>query len=147
MRPLQYAEVMPRTDDGYGLVELIIATGLFVTLAAGGAGLLGATAHSVLAARERTVSTALAADLVDTLQGRIVRGVRVEDGEGVVDANGLSPARAGGETVAYLRTWSLGPWRSDERLGVIRVRVSPTIGPGGGRVPHGVELATVVRAP
>ena len=145
-----------------GLVEVVVAVGLLVTLAAGVVHLFAMSARSTVRARHRTSSLMLAVDKLEQLhagvqtQGTAVgpletRGEQTE----YLDTNGRLVGRGGTPPSGsmYARVWSVGALLGLNDVLVVRVKVAPIrSGDGvGGRdpavAPDGARLVTVLPAP
>ena len=147
---------------GMGLVEVVIAVGLLVTLAAGVVHLFAMSARSMMRARHRTSSLMLAVDKLEQLRAGVrtpgaavspleTRGDRTDylDGAGRPIGRGHTPPSGS----LYTRVWSVG--RVPGRDGVLVVRVTVASirprGGGGGRdpvvAPDGARLVTLLPAP
>ncbi len=144
-----------------GLVEVVIAVGLLVTLAAGVVHLFAMSARSIARARHRTSSLMLAVDKLEQLRAGVrtpgtatgpleTRGEQTEylDTAGRLVGRGR-PSPAGS---MYARVWSVGALPGSNGVLVVWVTVAP-IRPdavGGGRgpavAPDGVRLVTLLRA-
>ena len=145
-----------------GLVEVVIAVGLLVTLAAGVVHLFAMSSRSMVRARHRTSSLMLAVDKIEQLRAGVrtpgtpvgpleTRGDQTDylDSVGRPIGRGRTPPSGS----LYARVWSVV--RVPERDGVLVVRV--TVAPirprggGGGRdpavAPDGARLVTLMPAP
>ena len=143
------------------LVEVIIAVGLLVTLAAGVVHLFAMSARSMVRARHRTSSLMLAVDQIERLRAGVrtpgtaigpleTRGEQTEylDTGGRLIGRGRTPPSGS----LYTRVWSVGSLPGLNGVLVVRVTVAPTRpGDGGGRdravAPDGARLVTLLPAP
>ena len=141
-----------------GLIEVVIAVGLLVTLAAGVVHLFAMSARSMVRARHRTSSLLLAVDKLEQLRGGVLtprtargpletRGVRIEylDIDGRLNGRGGAPPPGS----MYTRVWSVGALPGSNSVLVMRVTVAP-IRPGAGArdlavAPDGARLVTLLR--
>ncbi|MBQ00445.1 MAG: hypothetical protein CL477_07150 [Acidobacteria bacterium] len=138
---------------GIGLVEVVIAVGLFVTLAAGIAPLFALSARSLAAARHRTSSLILAVDKLEQLRASLPLPETTEQTE-YLDTNGrlIGVGRTPPSGTAYVRVWSAGARPGLDGVRVVRVTVAPVHpGDGGGRqgpevAPDGARLVTLLGA-
>jgi prepilin-type N-terminal cleavage/methylation domain-containing protein len=130
-------------DDGFSLIEVIIATGILATALVTVSGLLVVSADALLAARQRSVAAALAsAKLEELLADAEALRNGTEAGDDV-NAAGAPGADASGH---YRRDWSASPAPAfPDRLVLASVRVTT---PTGARVHlHDVTLVTLVERP
>ena len=143
-----------------GLVEVVIAVGLLVTLAAGVVQLFAMSARSVVRARHRTSSLMLAVDQVERLRAGVLapgtaigpleaRGEQTE----YLDAGGrqIGGGRTPPSGSLYTRVWSVGRLPGLNGVLVVRVTVAPTRpGDRGGLdsavAPDGAGLVTLMPA-
>ena len=154
----------PRRDTrvGIGLIEVVIAVGLLVTLAAGVVQVYAMSARAVVLARHRTSSLMLAVDKVEQLRAGVrtpgtatgpleMRGEQTEylDIDGRLHGRGRTPPSGS----LYARVWSVAALPGSSGVLVVRVTVAP-IRPGadGGGLhatapPDGARLVTLVRVP
>ena len=141
-----------RVQAGFGLVEIVIAMGLLVTLAAGVAQLFGLSAQSLVRARHRTSSLVLTVEKLEQVRADLA----ARGSEGVTGATGLQVefldqhgrlTSSASDGPRYERIWQLG--RETDRVVTVRVQVAPIrpSGPGsldGGVPPDGARLFTLV---
>ena len=145
-------------DRGIGLVEVLVAAGLFAALAAGVAQLFAMSARSLVTARHRTSSLVLAVDGIEQLRaGRGPWGPAPAGGAPAqvefLSAGGQVLGRGGAAPpgAVYRRVTSVRPHASQPGMLIARVRVG--FGRGGGEVvsrgpaPHEVRLVTLLPAP
>ena len=145
-----------------GLVEVVIAVGLLVTLAAGVVHLFAMSARSMVRARHRTSSLMLAVDKLEQLRAGVrtpgtavgpleTRGDQTEylDGDGRPMGRGRTPPSGS----LYMRVWSVGRVPGRDGVLVARVTVAPVRprGDSGGRdpavAPDSARLVTLLPAP
>ena len=144
------------SSRGIGLVEALVAAGLFAALAAGVAHLFAMSARSLVLARHRTSSLVLAVDKIEQLRAGggpwgapLAAGTQTE----FLSAGGRPPGRdgalpTGGE---YRRVTSIRA--SPARPGTLIVEVRVVAGHGGDDsaslepAPHEVVLVTLLPAP
>ena len=134
-------------------MEVVIAVGLLVTLAAGVAHLFALSARSMVRARHRTSSLVLAVDKLEQVRAG-VRGLPAPETQGArtehLDAAGRPPGGGGAPPSGslYVREWSVSALPGLDGVLVVRVTVAP-VRPGGdgfpGVAPDGAGLATLVR--
>jgi hypothetical protein len=144
-----------------GLIEVIIAVGLFVTLAAGVVHLFAMSASALAGARRRTTALIMAVDKLEQLRASVqARGIgmgtpetRTEQTEYLgVHGHLLEDGRTALPGRAFARVWSIGPLPGLDGVLVARVTVVPIgSGVGGGGVepaaaPHGARLVTLLLA-
>ena len=142
-----------------GLIEVVIAVGLLVTLAAGVVHLFAMSARSIVRARHRTSSLLLAVDKLEQLRAGVrtprtargpleTRGVQIEylDIDGRLNGRGRTPPPSGS---MYTRVWSVGALPGSNGVLVMRVTVAPIRPGAGGRdltvAPDGARLVTLLR--
>ena len=145
-----------------GLIEVVIAIGLLVTLAAGVVHLFAMSAGSMVRARHRTSSLMLAVDKLERLRAGVrtpgtavgpleTRGEQTEylDTDGRPIGRGRTPPSGS----MYARVWSVGSrpgWNGVLVVGVTVAPIRPGDG-GGGRdpagAPDGAQLVTLLRVP
>lgn len=145
-----------RSTRGIGLVEVVVAAGLFAALAAGVAHLFAMSARSLVLARHRTSSLVLAVDKIEQLRAGggpwgapLAAGtVRIE----FLSAGGGPPGRSGAPSGGvYRRVTSVRA--SATRPGTLIVEVRVVAGRGGDGAaslepaPHEVVLVTLLPAP
>ncbi len=141
---------------GIGLVEVVVAAGLFAALAAGVAHLFAMSARSLVLARHRTSSLVLAVDKIEQLRAGggpwrapVAAGtVQTE----FLSAGGGPPGRSGAPSGGvYRRVTSVRA--SAARPGTLIVEVRVVAGRGGDGAaalepaPHEVVLVTLLPAP
>ena len=142
-----------------GLIEVVIAVGLLVTLAAGVVHLFAMSARAMVRARHRTSSLLLAVDKLEQLRGGVrtprtargpleTRGAQIEylDIDGRLTGRGRTPPSGS----MYTRVWSVGALPGSNGVLVMWVTVAP-IRPGAGgpdlaAAPDGARLVTLLRA-
>ncbi len=140
-----------------GLIEVVIAVGLLVTLAAGVVHLFAMSARAMVRARHRTSSLLLAVDKLEQLRAGVrtprtamgpleTRGAQIEylDIDGRVTGRGRTPSGS-----MYARVWSVGALPGSNGVLVMWVTVAP-IRPGAGSrdlavAPDGARLVTLLR--
>lgn len=137
---------------GFGLVEVVIAVGLLVTLAAGVAQLFGLSAQSLVRARHRTSSLVLTVEKIEQVRAElatrdaeevpVVTGLQVEH----LDQNGRLTSGAS-DGARFERIWQLGPGM--DNVITVAVQVAPVLPSGsgsldGGVPPDGVRVLTLV---
>lgn len=141
---------------GIGLVEVVVAAGLFAALAAGVAHLFTMSARSLVLARHRTSSLVLAVDKIEQLRaGGGPWGAPVAAGTvqtEFLSAGGGPPGPGGAPSGGvYRRVTSVRA--SAARPGTLIVEVRVVAGPGGDGAaalepaPHEVVLVTLLPAP
>ena len=145
---------------GIGLVEVVIAVGLLITLAAGVVHLFAMSARSMIRARHRTSSLMLAVDQIERLRASVqtpgiaigpleARGEQTEylDSGGRVIGRGRTPPSGS----LFTRVWSVGSLPSSSGVVVVRVAVAPIRSDVGGRdlavAPDGARLVTLLQGP
>lgn len=143
-----------------GLIEVVIAVGLLVTIAAGVVHLFAMSARSMVRARHRTSSLILAVDKLEQLRAGVPvptattgplqpRGEQTEylDADGRLVGRGRTPPSGS----RYARVWSVGRLPRVGSVVVVRVTVAPTRPGRGGDVstdvPGGARLVTLLRLP
>ena len=141
-----------------GLIEVVIAVGLLVTLAAGVVHLFAMSARSLVRARHRTSSLLLAVDKIEQLRGGVrtprtamgpleTQGAQVEylDIDGRLTGRGRPPPSGS----IYARVWSVGALPGSNGVLVMGVTVAPIrSGADGGDptvAPDGARLVTLLR--
>ena len=143
-----------------GLIEVVIAVGLLVTLAAGVVHLFAMSARSIARARHRTSSLMLAVDKIEQLRAGVrtpgnargplePRGEQTEylDTAGRLVGRGRPPPAGS----MYARVWSVGSLPRSNGVLLVSVTVAPTRpGAGGGArgpavTPDGARLVTLLR--
>ena len=146
----------PGSARGIGLVEVLVAAGLFAALAAGVAQLFAMSARALVLARHRTSSLMLAVDKIEQLRaggapwGPALAGAAEwtefvgADGR-VLGGGGAVPAGA-----VYRRVVSVRPRAAQPGMLIVEVRVG--LGRGGaGEVSRGgaheVQVITLLPAP
>jgi prepilin-type N-terminal cleavage/methylation domain-containing protein len=112
------------SDQGFSLIEVIVATGVLCTASVALLSLFLSSADAMLAARHRTVASILArAKLEELLSDPAVARIGAL-GEDIISAGGATAADATG---TYRRQWSVAPSAAmPERLLVARVEVTST---------------------
>jgi prepilin-type N-terminal cleavage/methylation domain-containing protein len=126
----------PGTDEGFSILEVVIAVALVATAAAGVMDLVLASLSSIRDAREETTATALAVQKVEQLRSADV-GLPISPADALevdtpgfvdrVDAFGASAGGGGGPpgSTIYVRRWSIQSLPSDPtRAQVLRVFVT-----------------------
>ena len=146
-----------RSARGVGLVEVVVAAGLFAALAAGVAHLFAMSARSLVLARHRTSSLVLAVDKIEQLRaGGGPWGAPFAAGAAQTEflsAGGPPPGRGGAPPSGgvYRRVTSVRA--SAARPGTLIVEVRVVAGRGGDGAaslepaPHEVVLVTLLPAP
>jgi type II secretory pathway component PulJ len=118
---------MPARIDGFSLIEVMVATGLLVTIALGSAQMFALAIDHTMSSRHQLLMTVAAERKIDELSAAAARGVVTiappgtldRDIDGFVDR----PADAGG---VYVRRWRVIPVQGYESETVaIIVRVLP----------------------
>lgn len=147
---------------GIGLVEVVIAVGLLVTMAAGVVHLFAMSARSLVRARHRTSSLMLAVDTIEQLRAGVpIPGTAVDpletrgDQTDYLDRDGrpLGGGRTPPSGSLYTRVWSAGRVPGREGVLVVRVTVAPVRPRGGGGgsdptvAPDSARLVTLLPAP
>ena len=140
---------------GMGLVEVVIAVGLFVTLAAGVAQLFVMSARSLVGARHRTSSLILTVDTLERLRASAppagTERTEYLDRDGRVLGSGLQPPAG----TMFVRRWSVGSKPGLAGALVATVSVAPLrpgdggFGGGGaalGSMRDGARLVTLLSA-
>ena len=146
---------------GTGLVEVVIAVGLLVTLAAGVVHLFAMSVRSMVRARHRTSSLMLAVDKLEQLRAGVrtpgsavspleTRGDQTDhlDSAGRPIGRGRTPPAGS----LYTRVWSVGRVPGLDGVLVVRVTVAPIRPRGGGGwsgpavAPDGARLVTLLPA-
>lgn len=160
-RPVPLAAGSSSADAGLALVEVLIAVGLLVTLAAGVMQLFAMSASALIRARHRTSALILAVEKLEQLRAAVLAG-------GVVDLlgpagpqteylngdGGTIGARIGGVPpgARYERVWLVNRAVGANGLIRVQVQVAPTrpTGPTALGVtvsPDGVRLVILLWAP
>ena len=145
-----------------GLVEVVIAIGLLVTLAGGVVHLFAMSARSIVRTRHRTSPLMLAVDKLEQLRAGVrtpgtVRGPLETGGEQIeyLDTAGrlVGRGRPSPSGSMYTRVWSGRSLSGSNGVLVVWVTVAP-VRPGaggGGRglavAPDGARLVTLLRMP
>ena len=144
------------SDRGVGLVEVLVAAGLFAALAAGIAPLFAMSARSLVQARHRTSALVFAVDKIEQLRvGGGPWGAPTAPGAAETEYLGaggrlLGRGAAPSSGAAYRRVTSV---RADAaRPGVLIVDVRVAAGPwrgdaSGPRAPNEVAVVTLLPAP
>ena len=152
MRRMRTRRPRGRGDTGLALVEVLISTGLLVTLAAGLASVFLLVARAQVVTRHRTVALMLAVDQMERLRALIAAGAGPGAGTDRLDHAGR---RVGVETpdaagATFERHWRVRPASRVDGVLAVEVVVTP-LGqgrPGAGVAPPGgARLASLVRAP
>ena len=142
---------------GIGLVEVVVAAGLFAALAAGVAHLFAMSARSLVLARHRTSSLVLAVDKIEQLRaGGGPWGASVAAGTLQIEFLGAGGGLSGGGGAppsggVYRRVTSVRA--SAARPGTLVVEVRVVAGRGGDDAaslepaPHEVVLVTLLPVP
>ena len=148
------------TRVGMGLIEVVIAVGLLVTLAAGVVHLFAMSARAMVRARHRTSSLLFAVDKLEQLRAGVqtpgtavgpleTRGAQIEylDINGRLSGRGRTPPSGS----MFVRVWSVGALPGSNAVLLVRVTVAP-IRPGAGAAgrnlaaaPDGARLVTLLR--
>ena len=127
----------PGTDEGFSILEVMIAVALVATAAAGVMDLVLASLSSIRDAREETTATTLAVQKMEQLRSAEA-GLPISPADALevdrpgfvdrVDAPGASASGGGGPpgSTIYVRRWSIQSLPSDPtRAQVLRVFVTP----------------------
>jgi prepilin-type N-terminal cleavage/methylation domain-containing protein len=128
---------MPRRDDGFTLIESIVAMGLVVTVALGSAQLFSIAIVRNLHAREQLVMSLLAAARVNDLAAAAADGTIAlsppDSLERTIDSYADTPVDGGGRP--FVRRWRISrvPGFGDDVV-AIAVRVMPEAGAGEVRI-------------
>jgi prepilin-type N-terminal cleavage/methylation domain-containing protein len=113
-----------RAEQGFSLIEVIVATGVLCTAAVALLSLFLASADAMLAARHRTVAAMLARAKLEELRSDPEVARLGATGEDIVSASGAAEADTNG---AYRRQWAVAPSAAmPEHLLVARVEVTST---------------------
>ena len=123
----QRARMLRSRSHGFTLVEVLIATGLLVTLAAGTAQLFAIAIRHSIAARQQLAMTLAASKKIDELSAPIARGDVTMSPAGSLDrdAPGFNDVvvEAGG---AFRRRWLVAPATANlSTMVAIVIRVEP----------------------
>ena len=149
--PFRNPLVRVGAERGIGLVEVLVAAGLFAALAAGVAHLFAMSARSLVMARHRTSSLMLAVDGIEQLRAGGAPGALAQteflSAEGqVLGRGGAAPPGA-----VYRRVTSVRPRASQPGMLIVTVRVGFGRGSDDGvsraAAPHEVRLVTLLPAP
>ena len=144
-----------------GLIEVVIAVGLLVTLAAGVVHLFAMSARAMVRARHRTSSLLFAVDKLEQLRAGVqtpgtavgplqTRGAQIEylDINGRLSGRGRTPPSGS----MFVRVWSVGPLPGSNGVLVVRVVTVAPIRAGAGATgrnlavaPDGARLVTLLR--
>jgi prepilin-type N-terminal cleavage/methylation domain-containing protein len=127
-------------DNGFTLIEVLVAMTLLATASAGVGGLITMAGSSVRAARAHTWATILAGDKLEHMRalswsqlGRSPGGALQRDVAGYVDyldAKGQEVGSAAG--AVYTRRWSIQALPADpDNTVLLQVLVMPTVRHGG----------------
>ena len=144
--------------QGIGLIEVVIAVGLLVTLAAGVVHLFAMSARSMVRVRHRTSSLLLAVDKIEQLRAGVrtpstargpleTRGAQIEylDIDGRLSGRGRTPSSGS----LFERVWSVGALPGSSGVLVVWVTVAPIRPGAGGRdlavAPDGARLVMLLR--
>jgi hypothetical protein len=159
------ARFIPHDNQGFSLVEVMIAAGLVVCLAAGSARLFAVTTRATAAAGTRTATALLAAQKIAEIQSSLASSNGVEPAAGgsldtsaspfvdYTDASG-SPVTGGGtppRAAVFVRRWSVQPLPSNParllvlQVVVFRVGTRTGRGPVRGAIADDCRLATLYR--
>ena len=139
-----------------GLVEVVIAVGLLVTLAGGVVHLFAMSARSVVRSRHRTSSLMLAVDKLEQLRAGVgttetAAGSRTQTEYLGIDGRLQGRAGAPLSGSIYARVWSVGERPGSNDVLVVRVAVAPIRAGANGRAsavaPDGARLVTLLRVP
>jgi hypothetical protein len=113
-----------RHDRGFALLEVIVAAGLLITLAAGSAQIIAAAVREGHASRMRAVATVTAADKIEELRsllpGDVIDGVDCLDATGTSVGTGLPPP----PSTVFIRRWRIKPVDGDPDIVALTVEVS-----------------------
>ena len=144
------------SDRGIGLVEALVAAGLFAALAAGVAHLFAMSARSLVLARHRTSSLVLAVDKIEQLRAGggpwgapLAAGTQTE----LLSAGGRQPGQNGTlpSGGVYRRVTSVRASAARPGTLIVEVRVVADRGgddaPSPEPAPHEVVLVTLLPAP
>ena len=149
-------------QQGLGLIEVVIAVGLLITLAVGVVQLFALSAQSVVRVRHRTSSLALAVGKLEQLRAGVATG---KSAGGPTETGGanreyfdpdsrlVGTGRTPPPGSRYVRSWSVARLPRLRDVLVARVVVAPT-GPDAGRggtgwvlTPDAVRLVTLLPSP
>jgi type II secretory pathway pseudopilin PulG len=146
------------SQRGLALIEVVIAVGLLVTLAAGVVYLFVQSARSMVQTRHRTSALMLAVAKLEQVRSDLIswpatsappstpRSTERLDRDGRPAGTGLGP----GSDPLYTRAWSVTRLSARPRVWLVRVTVAPIRGGGGVPVedpaaaPDSVGLVTLV---
>jgi prepilin-type N-terminal cleavage/methylation domain-containing protein len=135
---------MLRHSRGFSLIEVLVATGILVTVAAGTAQLFAIALRHEVASRQQLAMTAIATAKIDELAAVVARAAMPPAPAGAVDRaiDGYSDVVTADGT-AFERRWLIAPLAGYSATAVVIVlRVSARAGLGGGAF----ELATIADA-
>lgn len=135
---------MVRQSRGFSLIEVLVATGILVTVAAGTAQLFAIALRQEVASRQQLAMAASATAKVDELAVLVARAAMPAAAAGAIDraVDGYSDV-AIVDGAAFERRWLIAPLTDFSGSAVVIVlRVSARTGVAGGSF----ELATIADA-
>ena len=135
---------MRRQSRGFSLIEVLVATGIMVTVAAGTAQLFAIAIRHEVTSRQQLAMASVATAKLDELAAVVARAAPPIAAAGAVDRalTGFSDAVAADGTV-FERRWLIAPLTPYSASAVVIVlRVSARAGLGAGSF----ELATIADA-
>ena len=118
---------MPPKSRGFTLIEVLIATGLLVTVAAGAAQLFAIAIRSGVASRQQLAMTLVASRKIDDLSERVAQNDFVIAPDGALDraTEGFADVAVEGGA-SFQRRWMIAPAIGyPSTVVVIAVRVLP----------------------
>jgi prepilin-type N-terminal cleavage/methylation domain-containing protein len=135
---------MLRHSRGFSLIEVLVATGILVTVAAGTAQLFAVALRQDVASRQQLAMAAIARTKIDELAAVVARATVPAASAGAIDRtiSGYSDVVTA-DGAAFERRWLVAPVAVYSATAVvIVVRVSARAGLAGGSI----ELATIADA-
>jgi prepilin-type N-terminal cleavage/methylation domain-containing protein len=129
---------------GFTLIEVLVATGILVTVAAGTAQLTAIAMHHDAATRQQLAMSALAFAKLDEISATLARGAPPAAASGALDrdAEGFTDV-AESAGAPFRRRWTIAPLAAwSATAAVIVVRIVPLSGPEA----PGLEIATIADA-
>jgi prepilin-type N-terminal cleavage/methylation domain-containing protein len=131
-------------SSGFSLIEVLIATAILVTVAAGTAQLFGIAIRHDVAARQQLLMSAVASTKIDELAASVAQGPAPAASMGGVDRpiSGFSDVVAAAGA-SFERRWLIAPLTG---YGATAVVIVLRVSPAAGRPAPDLEVATISEA-